>query len=96
MRFKDEIPLKDLIHQVVDQQHLRPGLLEARIIAEWTQMVGEHIAKYTSKIQVRKGVLMLEITSPALRNELMYQRKLIAERVNKELNCDFISDVEIR
>lgn len=95
MRFQDEQPLKNLINQVVDQKQLKPKLLEARLIAEWSRIVGEPIARYTEKIYVSKGRLFLTISSPALRNELGFQRKTLADLVNKELNCDFIEEVII-
>jgi len=96
VRFQDEQSIKDLISQLVDQNKLKPKLLEAKLIAEWPKIIGEPIAKYTEKIQIYKGKLTLTISSPALRNELAFQRKALAELINKELNCDFIEDVVIR
>ncbi|OYU94434.1 MAG: hypothetical protein CFE21_15605 [Bacteroidetes bacterium B1(2017)] len=96
MRFQDERSIKDLINQLVDQNKLKPKLLEAQLIADWTRIVGEPIAKYTEKIQVHKGQLILHISSPALRNELSFQRKALADLINKELNCDFIEDVLVK
>ncbi len=96
VRFQDEQSIKDLINQLVDQNKLKPKLLEAKLIAEWPRIIGEPIAKYTEKIQIYKGKVTLTISSPALRNELNYQRKALADLINKELNCDFIEDVVIR
>lgn len=96
MRFQDEKELKDLISSFVNQGALKSKLLEAQVIESWPKWVGEPIAKYTEKISVYKGQLTLKISSPALRNELGYQRERIKEIVNKELNCEFIEEVIIR
>jgi len=96
MRFKEEQPLKDLINSFVDQGELKPKLLEAKIIAGWPKWVGEPIAKYTEKIQVVKGQLIIHISSAPLRNELGYQRQQIRQLVNRELNFDFIEDVIVK
>ncbi len=96
MRFQDEKSIKDLINMMVDQNKLKPKLMEAKLIEEWPRIVGEPIAKYTEKIQVHKGQLILHISSPALRNELSFQRKVLADLINKELNCDFIEDVIVK
>ncbi len=96
MRFKDERTIKDLISQMVDQNKLRPKLLEAQLIADWSRIVGDHIAKYTEKIQVHKGQLILHISSPALRTELSYQKNTIKDLINKELKSDFIEEVLIK
>lgn len=96
MKFQDEQSLKDLINQLVDQNKLKPKLLEAKLVAEWPRIIGEPIAKYTEKIQIYKGKVTITISSPALRNELSYQRKKLVELINKELNCDFVEDVIVR
>jgi predicted nucleic acid-binding Zn ribbon protein len=96
LRFQDEQSLKDLISQLVDHNKLKPKLLEAKLIAEWPRIIGEPIAKYTERVQVHKGQLILHISSPALRNELSFQRKALAALINKELDCDFIEDVIVK
>ncbi len=96
MRFQDEQSIKDLINQLVDQNKLKPKLLEAKLIAEWPRIIGEPIAKYTEKISIYKGKVTLTLSSPALRNELSYQRKALVALINKELDCDFIEDVVIK
>ncbi|MBC7383404.1 MAG: DUF721 domain-containing protein [Bacteroidia bacterium] len=88
--------MKEMINKFVDQNKLKPKLLEAQLIELWPKIVGDLISKNTDKIQVYKGQLILYINSPAMRNELQYQRKILADLVNKELNCDFINDVLIR
>jgi predicted nucleic acid-binding Zn ribbon protein len=96
VRFQDEQSIKDLINQLVDQNKLKPKLLEAKLIAEWPRIIGEPIAKYTEKIQVHKGKVTITLSSPALRNELSYQRKALVALINKELNSDFVEDVVIK
>ncbi len=96
MRIGNELSMKDMISKFVDQNKLKPKLLEAQLIENWTKIVGEMIAKNTERIQVNRGQLIIHISSPAMRNELHYQRKTIAELVNKELNCDFIDDVLVK
>jgi predicted nucleic acid-binding Zn ribbon protein len=96
VRFQDEQSIKDLINQLVDQNKLKPKLLEAKLIAEWPRIIGEPIAKYTEKISFYKGKVTLTLSSPALRNELSFQRKALVELINKELNCNLIEDVVIK
>ncbi|MCG9879026.1 MAG: DUF721 domain-containing protein [Bacteroidia bacterium] len=96
MKFQDEQSLKDLINQLVDQNKLKPKLLEAKLVAEWPRIMGEPIAKYTEKIQLYKGKVTITLSSPALRNELNYQRKKLVDIINKELNCDIVEDVIVR
>ena len=96
MRPQNELSMKEMISSFVDQNKLKPKLLEAQLIELWPKLVGDLIAKNTERIYVMKGQLVLTIKSPALRNELKYQRKTIVDLVNKELNCDFIEDILIK
>ena len=96
MRIGNELIMKDMINKFVDQNKLKPKLLEAKLIENWSKIAGELIAKNTDKIKVYNGQLILHISSPAMRNELHFQRKTIAELVNKELNCDFIDEVIVK
>ncbi|MDP1727165.1 MAG: DUF721 domain-containing protein [Bacteroidota bacterium] len=96
MRIDNELSMKDMINKFVDQNKLKPKLLEAQLIESWSKIVGDLIAKNTEKIHVFKGQLIIHIGSPAMRNELQYQRKTIIDLVNKELNCDFIDDVLVK
>lgn len=96
MRRETELSMKDMISKFVDQNKLKPKLLEATLIEQWPKIVGELIAKNTEKIQVFKGQLILHISSPAMRNELQYQRKTLIELVNKELNYELIHDVLVK
>ncbi len=92
---QNELSMKEMINSFVDQNRLKPKLLEARLIESWPKIVGELIAKNTDKISVYKGQLILTIKSPALRHELKFQCKTIINLVNTELNCEFIDGLVI-
>ena len=58
--------------------------------------MGKTIAKYTDKITIINQVLYIQSQVAPLKNELMYQKAKIIERVNEELGEAAIKDVVIK
>lgn len=62
----------------------------------WENIMGKTIAKYTDKIQIIGGILFITSTVAPLKNELLYQKERIIERVNEALGEKTIKDVVIK
>ena len=58
--------------------------------------MGKTIANYTDKIQIVNGTLFITTSVAPLKNELIYQKKKIIERVNEALGENAIHDVVIK
>lgn len=95
-RKSNEQSIKEVINEIIENNHMKGKLKEINIINSWEKLVGKMIAKQTSKIYFHKGKLFLHIDSPPLRNELLYTRSKIVEIVNKEAGEELIDDVVIR
>ena len=54
------------------------------------------ISNHTTKLYVNGGKLYLYIDSPALKQELNYQRTKLVELVNQFAGSDFIEEVVLR
>ena len=91
-----EISLQDAIQQFLKKSRLNAGIQSVRIEEIWERLMGKTIAKYTSKIEIINHTLF--ITSPVapLKNELLYQKEKIIERVNEALGEKMIKEVVIR
>jgi hypothetical protein len=95
-RKSNEQSIKDVINDLLESNHMKGKLTEINIINNWEKLVGNLIAKNTSKIYFNKGKLYLHIDSAPLRNELNYSRSKIVELVNKEAGVELIDDVVVR
>lgn len=76
-------------------QKLSEGYQTTRIEEIWNQRMGEAIASYTSKIQLKGGVLLVEVRSAPLKKELLMAKAKIQEIINEEMGGDYIKDVKI-
>ena len=91
-----EISMQDAIQQFLKQSKLKSGIQALQIEDVWEKIMGKTIAKYTDKIQIINQVLFIQSQVAPLKNELMYQKNKIIERVNEELGEAAIKDVVIR
>ena len=91
-----EISLQDAIQQFLQKSRLKSGIQAVRIEEIWEQVMGKTIAKYTDKIQIINHTLYITSSVAPLKNELLYQKEKIIERVNEALGEKVITDVVIK
>ena len=96
MKRSNDQPLKEVIQELLDSYHLREKVNEIKLVQNWEQLFGKTIAKYTQKMFVNKKKLYLTISSAPLRQELMYSRDKMVERINEAIEKDFVREVVIR
>lgn len=73
------------------------GNMQALQITDvWEQIMGATIAKYTESIQISNKTLFITTSVAPLRNELVYQKEKIIQRVNEALGENVINEVVIR
>ncbi len=91
-----EISLQDAIKQFLKKSRLKSGIQALRIEEVWEEVMGKTIAKYTDKIQIINSTLFITTTVAPLKNELLYQKEKIIERVNEALGEKTIKEVVIK
>jgi predicted nucleic acid-binding Zn ribbon protein len=67
-----------------------------RIEEVWEELMGKTIAKYTDKIQIINHTLYISSSVAPLKNELLYQKEKIIERINEALGEKLVKDVVIK
>jgi hypothetical protein len=91
-----EISMQDAIQQFLKQSRLKGGIQALQIEQVWEQIMGKTIAKYTDKIQIVNHTLFISSTVAPLKNELLYQKEKIIERVNEALGEKVVNEVVIK
>ena len=80
----------------LNKSNLKSGLRAVQIETVWEDVMGKTIARYTDKIQIINNTLFIYTSVGALKQELVYQKPKIIERVNEALHENVISDVVIK
>lgn len=96
MKRQNDQPIKEVIAELLHSYRLKEKINEVRLLQHWEELFGMTISKYTEKIFVSNKTLYLTISSAPLRQELMYSRKTMVERINEAIEKDFIREVVVR
>ena len=72
------------------------GVQALQIEDAWEKIMGKTIARYTDKIQIINSTLFITTNVAPLKNELLYQKEKIIERVNEALGEKVIKEVVIK
>jgi len=91
-----EYSMQDALQQFLKQSRLKSGIHAVQIEDVWEKIMGKTIAKYTDKIKIVNQTLFIESQVAPLKNELMYQKEKIIERVNEALGETVIKEVVIK
>ncbi|MFZ4771642.1 MAG: DUF721 domain-containing protein [Ferruginibacter sp.] len=91
-----EISLQDAMQQFLKNSKFKTYIQAIQIEELWETMMGKTVAKYTDKIQIIGTTLFITTTVAPLKNELLYQKDVILERVNDALGEKTIKEVVIK
>lgn len=91
-----EYHIGDALKNFISKSPVRNGLRSVQIEEIWQQIMGNTIAKYTEKIQIVNTTLFIHTSVGPLKNELLYQKEKIMERVNEALGEKIVLTVVIQ
>lgn len=91
-----EHTIGDAIKKFLNKSQLKNGIRALQIEELWEQIMGKTIAKYTEKVQIINHTLIIKTSVGPLKQELMYQKKKIIERVNETMGEQMIREVVIQ
>ena len=91
-----EFSISDAIQQFLDQSRIKGDIQSLQIEEAWEQIMGKTIAKYTDKLQIIGDKLIITTNVAPLKNELIYQKEKIKQRVNEVVGQKVVNEVIIR
>lgn len=94
--FTNEKPIKQVINELLNAYKLNGKIDELKIWNNWPEIVGTVIAKNTSKMQLKGGILTLYVESAPLKNELMFHRSVILQKINSFFEKQIVKEIHIK
>ncbi len=91
-----EMSIGEALQQFLKTSKLKGGVQALQITDAWEKIMGKTIARYTDKIEIINTTLFISTNVAPLKNELVYQKAKIIERVNEALGEKAIKDVVIK
>lgn len=91
-----EYSLAEAVKQFLNQSKLKSSIQALQIEDVWEKIMGKTIARYTDKIEIHGSTLYINTSVAPLKQELLYQKEKIIERVNEALGEKVVKEVVIK
>lgn len=91
-----EFSFKDAMQQFLNQSRIKGDIQAMQIEEIWEKIMGKTISRYTDKLQIFGDKLVITTHVAPLKQELMYQKEKIIQRVNEALGQRVIKEVIIQ
>jgi predicted nucleic acid-binding Zn ribbon protein len=91
-----EYSVGDALKRLIAQSGWGEKANEYRLKAEWEQIAGVTIARYTSNLQLRNRVLLVSTDVAPLKQELMLAKDKLAEKINLHFKETIVLEIRVR
>jgi hypothetical protein len=91
-----EYSMGDAIKQFLRSSRLNGDIQALQIEDVWEAIMGKTVAKYTDKLKIINKTLYITTTVAPLKQEMLYQKEMIRQRVNEALGAGTIQEIVIQ
>ena len=92
IRRKEALTMEEVVEEYIKSAKLASGLNTQRVFTAWDECSGA--GPFTLKRYYRSGTLYITLNSSVIRNQLLFQKEALIEKMNATLSGDpmFTSD----
>ncbi len=95
MQRQNTEPIAIVLQRFLQENRLEKPLLERQVVHHWGELMGALVSKYTGKIEIRNGILYVQILSAALRQEMFICRQQLVKKINDKMQAQVINDIRL-
>ena len=92
-RRNDAVNIKTVLKKISKNPKLKKRLEETEVLEKINLIFGDNLKKYISNKYIKNGVLHLHLTSSVLRNELLYQKHDLIDRLNDKSKNRVVKEI---
>jgi predicted nucleic acid-binding Zn ribbon protein len=96
MRRSETQSLGKVIKEYLKESRMDGKLAEVEAINSWETIIGKTIARATTNLYIKNGVLYVHLKSSIVRNELFMMRHQIVDAMNKHVGQPVIRQIILR
>ena len=86
--------LKQSINNFFEKDNIKPIYKTGLLVNVWEKVVGEAIKNNTKIIAYKNKTLIIKVTTPVWKNELLFQKKELIKGLNDNQNKTLIKDIK--
>ena len=91
-----EYSIGDAIQQFLKESRIRGSIQALQIEDVWEEIMGKTIARYTESIKIIGATLFITTHVAPLKQELVFQKLQIMQRVNEALGEQIIKEIVVQ
>ena len=86
----------DLIPALLEKLGLSRGIAGYGVLERWPEIVGAKIAEVATPERIRDGKLWVSVSHPAWRNELVFMKRELIDKINAAMGGEVVKDIIFR
>ena len=87
--------LEQALNKLIKNLGIEDKVLDSRIINIWPIVVGKKIADVSKAEKITNRILYVKVKNSSWRNELIYYKKDIITKINKNIGKNVIDDIRL-
>lgn len=95
MRKQKTVSLGTVIEEWISQNGVKQKLHEAQLINQWSNIVGDRMAKNTKSLRIEQSVLYVKLSSGLALQEMHIIRNPLRDKINQQYGYELIKDILI-
>lgn len=88
--------INKVFEKLIKKYGIEPEIRQNEALFLWKKVVGENISNHTKPEKVTYGKLYVKVDSPVWRNELIFQKNDILNKINTLMKNANINDIVLR
>jgi len=93
-RTKKVLSIEKVMNKMLENLNLTKRIKENQAINIWPSVVGSEISKVTKPLYIKQSILYIKVKNDVWRNEIIYQKKNIMDKINDELSGKFVREIK--
>ena len=89
------VSITDALVTYLRESGLEQSVLEVQIEEIWPQVMGETVTKLTRSVEVKDGMLIVRVSSAALKTQLFENRFELVRKLNEAVGSNIIRNCRI-
>ena len=87
--------MTDALVSYLRESGLEQSVLEVQVEEVWPQVMGDIVTKLTRSVEVKDGMLIVRVSSAALKTQLFENRFELVRKLNEAVGAEVIKDCRI-
>ncbi|MFZ9695308.1 MAG: DUF721 domain-containing protein [Chitinophagaceae bacterium] len=88
--------MSEALQQFLKESRLKGDVQALQIYDAWESIMGKTVARYTDQIRLIDGKLIITTSVAPLRNELLFQKEKIINKVNELMGAKVVKELLIQ